>query len=147
MKNPSIYILSEFYRLLNGNLTYNSNLIPVYNNYQDVADSDLLYVLIQNPIQNPNNTKDGFRVILRTQIDVVHRIRGQAISSIPVETVAGQITALLMPNVDGGGTMNHNTDFEVIYNIFSNSFLDESRSNTDNIKRKVLFFETQTLQK
>lgn len=69
MKNPAPYLRRTLFALLNGNVTYDSNVIPVYENDED--HDDALQIVIGEYSDADMSNKDNFQARGSQVLEVV----------------------------------------------------------------------------
>jgi hypothetical protein len=141
MKDSTNYILSEFFRVLGGALTYESVPVKVFAIEQDESDTDTLFVRLYAASTTEFNTKTNFGSKVYINLDIVNRLTGGERTEHKVNDVANSIGQLILPTPSSTGLAS-NTDFQIV-NVKSGgpSTNFNDRSNTDLIVRKLITFE------
>lgn len=146
MKNPTNHILSEFFRILNGAITYEGTPVNIFAIEQDEADTDNLFVRLYAAYTTEFNTKTNFGSKVYVNLDIVNRLTGGERTEHKVNDVANSIGQLIMPTPSTTG-LESNTEFDIV-NVKSGgpSVNFNDRSNTDLIVRKIITFEVTVNQ-
>jgi len=115
MKDPSGELLTGLYGLLNGNVTYNSETIPVYTRvveYEDLTAEH--YIQIGQVSLDEDGPKDGYasRGQVEIYVDTFFTGRGEG-SQVPMNNISSQVGQLLDVPLDL-------TSFEVVVGRVSN---------------------------
>jgi len=146
MKDPTFYIQSEFYRVLNGNLSYAGQSVSVSSLEQPANESGGLYVNFATSYLLPNKSKDKFRPAVRLQIDIVNQLLGDELTTEKVENISNQICQLIIPT-PSTHAINGNSDWGIVkVDLYDARYLN-LRNETNYIVRKYLVFEILTQQK
>ncbi len=141
MKDATNYILSEFFRLLNGNISYEGTPVKVFALEQDEADTDNLFIRLYAAQTTEFNTKTNFGSKVYINLDIVNRLSGGERTEHKVNDVANSIGQLILPTPSSTGLSN-STEFQLV-NVKAGgpSVSLSDRSNTDLIIRKIITFE------
>ncbi|MBA4851350.1 hypothetical protein [Emticicia sp. BO119] len=141
MKDATNYILSEFFRVLNGAITYESVPVKVFAIEQDEADTDNLFVRLYAAYTTEFNTKTSFGSKVYINLEVVNRLTGGERTEYKVNDVANSISELILP-APSTTALADNADFQLV-NVKSGgpSTNFNERSNTALIVRKIITFE------
>lgn len=134
MKDATNYILQQLYTLLNGNISYNSNIVPFYAFSQDPEETDNLFANVSSSFVTPfQENKDHFIRSYTINVDIVHIQTVNVVTEKAVNYISNQITTLVKPSKYTFGIADSN-DFKVV-NITS----DTARLFVDDIdNRKVI---------
>ena len=141
MKDPTNYLLSEFFRVLNGAISYESAPVNVFALEQDEADTDNLFVRLYTAQTAEFSTKTNFGNKVTINLDIVNRLTGGERTEHKVNDVANSIGQLIMPTPSTTG-LESNTEFQIVNVRLAGPSVNLSdRSNTDLIVRKIITFE------
>ncbi|RFS17004.1 hypothetical protein [Emticicia sp. C21] len=146
MKDATNYILSEFFRVLNGAISHEGALVKVFALEQDEADTDNLFIRLYAAHTTEFNTKTNFGSKVSINLDIVNRLTGGERTEHRVNEVASGIGQLILPTPSSTGLAN-STEFQLV-NVRSGgpSVNLSDRSNTDLIVRKIITFEVTVNQ-
>jgi hypothetical protein len=145
VKNPTFYIASEFFRLLNGNLVYDSTTIPVYSLESVPTESDNLFVVFSNAYLIEGKTKDSFMTKVNFQIDVINLLTGSERTIKKIESIVNQILTIIIPTPTQTAIQS-NSDYKIIKTELPQSRDFNNRNDTNLVLRKVLSFEISLKQ-
>ena len=146
MKDATNYILSEFFRVLNGAINYESVPVKVFAIEQDEADTDNLFVRLYAAYTTGFNTKTSFGSKVYINLEIVNRLMGGERTEHKVNEVANSICQLILPT-PSTTALASNTEFQLI-NVKSGgpSTNSNERSDTNLIVRKIITFEVTVNQ-
>ncbi|GAB3517740.1 hypothetical protein [Emticicia fontis] len=141
MKDATNYILSEFFSVLNGAISYEGTPVNVFALEQDEADTDTLFVRLYAANTTEFNTKTNFGSKVYINLEIVNRLTGGERTEHKINDVADSIGRLILPS-PSTTSLSGNTDFQLV-NVKSGgpSTHFNERSNTDLIVRKIITFE------
>ncbi len=136
MKDATYYIMSEFYRLLNGVIS-----VPVYNSQVDADNTEVAYVVIMPSFDTLGSTKNSFHGNYYINVDISNLVADNAQSWELVNSISNEVLSILCPN-PALKALSDSSGFAVIgcRNI-RGTMLPILRTDTDLIMRKILEFE------
>ena len=142
MKDATFYILTEFYRLLNGVIS-----VPVFSTEKDTTSEAKQYVVITPSFDEQDGSKDRFNGNYYVNIDINDIVPDNAQSWEAVVSITNEIVDIICPNTQFKALAD-NADFAVLAtrNIRSRN-MPIMRTDTEMIMRKVLEFEIIISQK
>lgn len=146
MKDTMQIFLNAVYQLLNGNLSYNGSIVPVFDKKRHVNVPSGLYVILgaQRESDEPQSSE---YFITSTELDIeIWHVTDFEVSSAGVNSVSDQILQLLMPLAD--------TDSFPVQNLFqingirrvSASLQDFSINLTDTVLNKNITIQATIVQ-
>ena len=142
MKDATFYILTEFYRLLNGVIS-----VPVFSTEKDTTSEAKQYVVVTPSFDEQGGSKDRFNGNYYVNIDINDIVPDNAQSWEAVVSITNEIVDIICPNTQLKALAD-NADFAVLAtrNIRSRN-MPIMRTDTEMIMRKVLEFEIIISQK
>ncbi len=142
MKDATFYILTEFYRLLNGVIS-----VPVFSTEKDTNSNALRYVVVSPSFDEQEGSKDRFNGNYYVNIDINDIVPDNAQSWEAVVSISNEILDIICPN-RMLKALADSADFAVLatHNIRSRN-MPIMRTDTEMIMRKVLEFEIIISQK
>ncbi len=142
MKDATFYILTEFYRLLNGVIS-----VPVFSTEKDTNSNALRYVVVSPSFDEQDGSKDRFNGNYYVNIDINDIVPDNAQSWEAVVGISNEILDIICPN-RMLKALADSADFAVLatHNIRSRN-MPIMRTDTEMIMRKVLEFEIIISQK
>jgi hypothetical protein len=142
LKDATFYILTEFYRLLNGVIS-----VPVFSTEKDTTSEAKQYVVITPSFDEQGGSKDRFNGNYYVNIDINDIVPDNAQSWEAVVSITNEIVDIICPNTQFKALAD-NADFAVLAtrNIRSRN-MPIMRTDTEMIMRKVLEFEIIISQK
>ena len=142
MKDATFYILTEFYRLLNGVIS-----VPVFSTEKDTTSEAKQYVVVIPSFDEQGGSKDRFNGNYYVNIDINDIVPDNAQSWEAVVGISNEILDIICPNTQLKAFAD-NADFAVLAtrNIRSRN-MPIMRTDTEMIMRKVLEFEIIISQK
>lgn len=96
MIDVKLPLRTAYYSLLNGHLVSGSNIVPVSDSVEKLADTADLYVLLTQQYGTPVLTQQSWNSEETMLIDIINR--GTRVSKNLVDNIASQIFTLLFPN-------------------------------------------------
>lgn len=102
MIDVKLGVRKAYYDLLSAALIYNSNLVPVVDDAKNLGDASNPYVLLSNQAGADASTFATFDSIETIVLDIVFKA-GSRVNKGVVDTVAGQILALILPSPGHNG--------------------------------------------
>jgi hypothetical protein len=141
MKDATYFIESEFYRVLNNNIS-----VKVYNLERPVASKDLKYVLIASTYQLPSFSKDNFRGDYYINLDVVTIVPDNAVSTKGLDLIVNQVLQNVCPT-PGSNNFSNNADFHIVDCQLNGTTKFKDRTDTQTLLRHVLEFKVIINQK
>ncbi len=142
MKDATFYILSEFYRLLNGVIS-----VPVFSTEKDTTSNANRYIVVSPSFDEQGGSKDRFNGNYYINVDVNDIVPDNAQSWEAVVSISNEVLDIICPNTQLKALAD-NADFAVLAtrNIRSRN-MPILRTDTEMIMRKVLEFEVLISQK
>jgi hypothetical protein len=142
LKDATFYILTEFYRLLNGVIS-----VPVFSTEKDTTSEAKQYVVVTPSFDEQGGSKDRFNGNYYINIDINDIVPDNAQSWEAVVSITNEIVDIICPNTQLKALAD-NADFAVLAtrNIRSRN-MPIMRTDTEMIMRKVLEFEVLISQK
>jgi hypothetical protein len=142
LKDATFYILTEFYRLLNGVIS-----VPVFSTEKDTNSNALRYVVVSPSFDEQDGSKDRFNGNYYVNIDINDIVPDNAQSWEAVVGISNEILDIICPN-RMLKALADSADFAVLatHNIRSRN-MPIMRTDTEMIMRKVLEFEIIISQK
>jgi hypothetical protein len=142
LKDATFYILTEFYRLLNGVIS-----VPVFSTEKDTNSNALRYVVVSPSFDEQEGSKDRFNGNYYVNIDINDIVPDNAQSWEAVVGISNEILDIICPN-RMLKALADSADFAVLatHNIRSRN-MPIMRTDTEMIMRKVLEFEIIISQK
>jgi hypothetical protein len=141
MKDATFYLLTEIYRILNGNVSGD-----VFSIEQPHSNTSNLFAKVTSGFMTSSNTKDSFTGTYVANVDVINRVSNTALSYVALDALCNEITALLTPTPNQKG-MVENNDFSPIYVRVTGSTSFTDTNDTNYILRRVLNIESRIKQK
>jgi hypothetical protein len=142
LKDATFYILSEFYRLLNGVIS-----VPVFSTEKDTTSNANRYIVVSPSFDEQGGSKDRFNGNYYINVDVNDIVPDNAQSWEAVVSISNEVLDIICPNTQLKALAD-NADFAVLAtrNIRSRN-MPILRTDTEMIMRKVLEFEVLISQK
>lgn len=142
MKDPAFYILSEIYRLLNGNISVN-----VYNVEQSVDDNVTEWIKTSSAFSLPRQTKDVFYFDTFVNIQVITLVPDNAISEQRKNEITNEVIGILTPTPTTC-IINSNVDFNIMQVMVEQlTDLERDRQNANVVLRKNIELVIKSKQK
>jgi hypothetical protein len=126
-----------YFDLLDGNITYNTVTVPIYDLMTEDATEDL-FVVIGNSYFDNRDTLSNFNTGAVMILQIFHRTY-MASSKDAVDSVADQICQLLIPTPASNGLVI-DTDFAVHNVQMESSSYVEFQPNAERVVQRVLRF-------
>lgn len=133
-KDPEIIFRKAAYNALNGNVTFNGNVVPVYDEFA-ADNAPNLFIVLGNQYADDRRNYAKFVTGSVIVVDIVHH-QNRGMTKDVVDTVSNSVKAILMPGIatfglslDAGWSVNN------LYRETS-SYLSE-QNNTKWIIRKI----------
>ena len=141
MKDASFFLLSEFYRLLHGDIS-----VQVFNIEQPIESDVMEFVKTASVSTLPSRTKDSFIGEYLVNLDVITKVADNVASSERVTDIANEVLDIICPTPTTHYFLG-NTDYNIVdvENIGITDF--EDTYNSIKILRKVLQFKVTIKQK
>ena len=131
---------------LNGNLSYNSANVPVYDEKKEVGQNDNLYVLLSTQQENDNpQTSDAFITDSSIDIEITHKT-GFEVSKKVLNNISNQILEILIPTPSTNGMAVQNL-FQ-IQNVRRTASITRnlSISETQSVLQKIITISAQIVE-
>lgn len=142
MKDATFYIISEFYRLLNGVIS-----VPVFSTQKDTTSNASRYVIVTPAFDEQGGNKDRFNGNYYVNIDVCDIVPDNAQSWEAAIGICNEVLDIICPDTQLKA-LSESADFAVLgtRNVRSRN-MPVLRTDTEMIMRKVLEFEVLISQK
>ncbi len=127
---------TAYYQALNGNLSYLTNIVPVADSVEKLADKDDLYVLLTQQNGFSVNDQGAFRSEETMLLDIVSR--GTRVSKSVVDDIAGQIFAIIFPGVQGNALPPQPGLSVINMRITDDRYLIFATTGGKNVKRRLI---------
>ena len=112
MKEPAQYVRRGLYNVLNGNITYDSSNVPVYNTVP--VDASYPYIIIYSVTTNQiEDNRDNYIADVSTRLEVVTRFADGDGGQLQANEIINSITQLVVLK---SGLLNLNSDG---FNVYS----------------------------
>lgn len=128
------------YELLNGQLTFDSAIVPVFDGKVKQGESSNSYVLIGNTSSVDNSTFSGWSRRMSTVVDIVTKMTDTSSTDI-ADSIAAQILELMMPTIGGNGLVQANFQY-VNVSLNTDRYLELQQNPTTIMLRRLLTFLT-----
>ncbi len=139
MKNPFKYLIPAYYTALNGQITVNGTVLPVYDGMVP-PNGPLSYILIGERRSSQQQAKCGFLTECFVLIDIV--LKGSGYGFKQVEDAADQVLAIINSNdnvTPTSGIQVVTTSVQSINNL-------SSLNSTDQVFRQLIRFRNVVSQ-
>jgi hypothetical protein len=136
MINPANNVRKAFYTLLNGNISYGADVVPVY---EGEGEANIPYqILIGNQSYTEEGTKHSFAGRFSQELEIVTEMKGKSVTK-HADEIANEVLALVIPTPRTTGL--NVAEFQVI-GIRKNlrSVLREEAGNGNKIVRRIIEF-------
>lgn len=142
MKDATFYILSEFYRLLNGVIS-----VPVFSTQKDTTSEANQYVIVSPSFDEQGGSKDRFNGNYYINVDINDIVPDNAQSWEAVIGISNEVLDIICPDTQLKALAD-SADFAVLAtrNVRTRN-MPILRTDTEMIMRKVLEFEVLISQK
>lgn len=90
------------YNLLNGNISYNGQNVPVYDEKRRVGDTDNLFIILGTQQESDDDTSDTFITDSSIDIEIQHRTDYE-VSKDAIDEVSNQVLDLILPTPQTNG--------------------------------------------
>lgn len=90
------------YNALNGNITYNLNGVPVFDEKRKITDTSKMFILLSTQQESDDDTSDAFITDSSIDIEVQHR-SGFEVSKDAIDDISDQILQIIMPTPQTNG--------------------------------------------
>jgi hypothetical protein len=143
MKNPAPYIRRSLFALLNGSVTYNTVVIPVYEGGGN--SSDKYQILIKEYTDADRSNKSNFRGIGNLVIEVV----GEEATALNkhVDAIADLVMNIIKPDTKQGGLLSGDVFQVMINGKPSINGLIEDSGDGSVIIRRILRYNLLTIER
>lgn len=133
-KDPEIILRKSIYAALNGNVTYNGTVIPVYDEFaSDVAPN--IFIVLGNQYADDRRNYTKFVTGSVIVVDICHH-QNRAMTKDVVDTIGNTIKSILLPNIATFGlTLDAGWSINNLYRETS-SYVSE-QNNTKWLIRKI----------
>ena len=139
MKNPFKYLIPAYYSALNGNITINGNILPVYDGMA-APNAEQSYIMIGERTSSQIDAKCGFTSECFVLIDVV--LKGYGYGYKDSEEAADQILQRINSNMNPTPTSTFQVVTTSVQSINNLNGLNDS----DNVFRTLIRFRNVVTQ-
>lgn len=126
------------YELLNGNLTYGSAIVPVYDQKVKKGEDNINYVIVAGISSNDNSTFHNWSRNMSIILDVITKTADTSNTN-TADNITGQILALLMPTITNNGLVQANFQY-INCQLDTDRYLDLQLNPTTVMVRRLLTF-------
>ena len=102
MKDTQAILRHAVFAVLNGQLSYNSVNVPVYDEKRKAGATDNLFVILGTQQESDDDTSDAFITDSSIDIEIQHRTAFE-VSKDAIDEVGNQILQILMPTPQTDG--------------------------------------------
>lgn len=143
MKDPGNAILSAYYNVLNGNITYNGKNVPVYKS-DPIGTLPDNYIVLTNIIEGQSNNNQKFSNDMSIDIDII-TTQYKTITNTIADNISNQIVNLITPTTSSFTLTD--TDFQfIVVRRERATYLNELDGDY-HIIRKILTFNQILIEK
>jgi len=139
MKNPFKYLIPAYYSALNGNITINGSILPVYDGMA-APNADSSFIMIGERTSSQIDAKCGFTSECFVLIDVV--LKGYGYGYKDSEEAADQILQLINSNLNP----TPSSSFQVVTTSVQSINNLSSINSSDNVFRTLIRFRNVVTQ-
>lgn len=139
MKNPFKYLIPAYYSALNGNITINGSILPVYDGMA-APNADSSFIMIGERTSSQIDAKCGFTSECFVLIDVV--LKGYGYGYKDSEEAADQILQRINSNLNPTPT----SSFQVVTTSVQSINNLSSINSSDNVFRTLIRFRNVVTQ-
>lgn len=133
------YILRRsYFTLLNGNVIYNSAVVPVFDTYANV-NTPAPYIVLADINESDNSNKCNFGQNVRATIDIVTEFdKADPQGRYPSEQIANSVLQILLPDVSSGANFDLSPNFQNIRASKINGQTITEVTDTTKVFRKII---------
>lgn len=145
MIDVKLPLRKAYYQLLNGQLSFSGNNVPVYDDVAWLQNTDNLYVLLMNNSSVDRNTQQSFSSEEDIVLDIVSTATAR-VSKETVDIVASQIQNLVCPNPQQNGLPVQSGIW--IDNVYksADSYMEFALQNAKSVLRRIITFSQLVTQ-
>lgn len=136
---------TAYYQLLNGNLSYSSNDVPVSDDVTKLGVNPLLYVLLTQQNGVDKNNFQGFSSDEDIQLEIVYKSTGR-VNKEALDNIAGQIFALVQPTPKTCGLVQQAGCNITCVNKIQDRDLSMTLGKTSSIGRRIIIYRQKISQ-
>lgn len=145
MRDTTEILSTAVYQALNGNVTYNSVNVPVYDEKKKVLSTDNIYILFSTQQETPDNTQGFFMTDSILDLEIVYKT-GSEVTKTVLSKVANSILEILFPTTDNVG-IQQPSGFQIQCFEFAGSITRTFEiSATESIVRKFIKVRAKIIQ-
>ncbi len=138
MKDFNQPLRKAIYELLNGQLSFETVEVPVFDGKVKKGQDSNYYVLIGNTSSVDNSTFNGWSRTMTAIVDIVTKTTDTVTTDI-ADTIAGQILEMIMPTPQSNGLVQ--ADFQYVnVNLSNDRYLELQLNPTTIMLRRLLTF-------
>lgn len=102
MRDTQKILRMAVYQVLNGNLSYDGNNVPVFDEKRKLSSTDNLFVILGTQRETDDNTDDAFITDSSIDIEIQHRTEFE-VSKDAIDDVSNQILQIILPTPQTSG--------------------------------------------
>ncbi|PUZ21805.1 hypothetical protein DCC81_24775 [Chitinophaga parva] len=136
MIDVNYLVRRAYFQKLNGALLYNGAPVPIYDRFA-INSAVAPYVILSSQTDTEEGTKNNQGHDATILVDIVNR--GEAISSMVVDSIAGQVLALINP-LHGWQALDLGPDLQLLRTTKISDQPLEAQSNTEKVIRRLMRF-------
>lgn len=145
MIDVKLPLRKAYYQLLNGQLSFGGNNVPVYDDVAWLQNTDSLYVLLMNNSSVDRNTQQSFSSEEDIILDIIFTAAARA-NKETVDIVASQIQNLVCPNPQQNGLpVQAGIWIDNVYKSADN-YMDFTLQNAKSVIRRIITFSQLVTQ-
>lgn len=145
MLDTTDILVQAVHAVVNGNVSYNSAVIPFYDEKKKIRAEDLIYVLYSTQQEVPDNTQGVFMTDSFLDMEICYKT-GSEVSKSVLSNVANQILTLLFPTQQAV-SINAPSGFQIPLLEFAGSVTRAFEiSPTESIVRKFIKVKAKIIQ-
>jgi hypothetical protein len=145
LRDTTEILATAVFNALNGQVTYNSANVPVYDEKKKVNSSDKIYILFSTQQEVPDNTQGVFMTDSMLDLEVCYKT-GSEISKTVLSQVANSVLQILFPTTDTVGIQDQ-SGFQIMNFEFAGSLTRTFEiSPTESITRKFIKVKAKIIQ-
>lgn len=145
MRDTTSVFADAVYNALNGNVTYNGEVIPVYDEKVKTGQQPELYILFSTQQETNDNTFETFMTDSILDIEICYR-KGSEVSKRVLSRVANSMLEILFPTPQTEG-ITQPSGFEIQLFEFAGSITRAFEiSPTESIVKKIIKLRAKIIQ-
>jgi len=145
MIDVKLPIRKAFYDLLNGQLTYGLNMVPVVDDIKNLGDAATAYVLLSNQVGVDASTFQTFDSDETLVLDIVFKAGSRSNKAVP-DGIAGQILPLLMPAPGVNGLVPSASIQINCVQLHDDRYMPAMFNGSNTVTRRLLTFKMHVRQ-